>query len=49
MTATTHSEPKTPPIRWAVDDSLTMIQRSIRQSTRQLDSLLVTVALPVCC
>ena len=47
MTATTHSEPKTAPIRWAVDDSLTMIQRSIRHSTRQLDSLLVTVALPV--
>ena len=47
MTATTHSEPKTPPIRWAVDDSLTMIHRSIRHSTRQLDSLLVMVALPV--
>jgi ABC-2 type transport system permease protein len=47
VTATFHSEPKSSPVRWAVDDSLTMIQRSIRHSTRQLDSLLVTVALPV--
>jgi ABC-2 type transport system permease protein len=47
MSATTHSEPATSTVRWAVYDSLTMIQRSIRHSTRQLDSLLVTVALPV--
>jgi ABC-2 type transport system permease protein len=47
MTATIHSEPKSSPVRWAVDDTLTMIQRSIRHSTRQLDALLVTVALPV--
>jgi ABC-2 type transport system permease protein len=47
MTATIHSAPKSSPVRWAVDDSLTMIQRSIRHGTRQLDSLLVTVALPV--
>ena len=47
MTAITHSEPTTSTVRWAISDSLTMIQRSIRHSTRQLDSLLVTVALPV--
>ena len=34
-------------VRWAVSDSLTMIRRSVRHSTRQLDSLLMAVALPV--
>jgi ABC-2 type transport system permease protein len=47
VTAVTYREPRTSTIRWAVSDTLTMIQRSLRHSTRQLDSLLVTVALPV--
>jgi ABC-2 type transport system permease protein len=39
--------PETSTVRWAVSDSLAMIQRSVRHSTRQLDSLLMAVALPV--
>ena len=32
---------------WAVADSLTMIRRSIRRTTRELDALLLSVLLPV--
>ena len=39
--------PKTSTVRWAVSDTMAMIQRSLRHSTRQVDALLVTVALPV--
>jgi ABC-2 type transport system permease protein len=44
---TIHSRPEASTVRWAVSDTLTMIQRSVRHSARQLDSLLITVALPV--
>jgi ABC-2 type transport system permease protein len=47
VSTATHNTRGTSAVRWAVSDTLTMIQRSLRHSTRQLDSLLITVALPV--
>jgi ABC-2 type transport system permease protein len=47
VSTATHNTPGTSAVQWAVSDTLTMIQRSLRQSARQLDSLLITVALPV--